>query len=203
MKIVVTANGNHLDVPISPVFGRCPTYLFVDTETLAFEAVENPALSASSGAGIQAAQFVIERGAQAVLTGNLGPNAANALQAAAVPAYQIFEGTIRQAVEMFRQGQLNPIGGANVPSHSGIRGGRGMGMGQGRGRGMGMGRGMGRGMGESGYGQGFPPTPSPTPPPVELPASRQEEIASLRQTADELRRHLNEVTERLEELEQD
>lgn len=193
MRIVVTTSGAHLDAPISPIFGRCPIYLFVDTETLAYEALENPAISAPSGAGIQAAQFVVEGGARALLTGNIGPNAANALQAADVPVYQIFEGTVRQAVEMFRQGRLNLTGGANVPSHSGMRGGRGMGMA----RGMGMGRGMGRGA----YGQAISPNP-PAPLP-DAPASSQDEIAYLRQTADELRRQLNEVTERLEKLEED
>jgi predicted Fe-Mo cluster-binding NifX family protein len=192
MKIVVTANGTHLDAPISPVFGRCPTYMFVDAETLAFEAVENPAISASAGAGIQAAQFVVERGAQALLTGNIGPNAANALQAADVPAYQILEGTVRQAVDMFQQGRLTSIGGANVPSHSSMRGGRGIGMG----------RGLGRGRGWGGSGQGIPSTP-PGPPAPEAPASRQEEVALLQQTAGELRRQLSEVMERLEELEKE
>ena len=51
MKIAVTANGADLDAPISPIFGRCPTYLFVDTETMQFEAVQNPAVSAPGGAG--------------------------------------------------------------------------------------------------------------------------------------------------------
>lgn len=77
MRIVVTANGTDLDAPASPVFGRCSTYIFVDTETMKFEAIDNPAMSAPGGAGIQAAQFVIEQGAQAVLTGNVGPNAFN------------------------------------------------------------------------------------------------------------------------------
>lgn len=189
MKIVVTANGTNLDAPISPVFGRCPTYIFVDTTTLAFEAVENPAISASAGAGIQAAQLIIERGAQALLTGSIGPNAAVALQGTDMQVYQIFEGTVRQAVEMFQQGRLNPISGANVPSHSGMRGGRGMG--------------MGRGMGWGGYGPGIPPAPPPAPPPPESATLHQEEMAVLRQTADELRRQLNEVTERLQQLEQD
>lgn len=180
MKIVVTANGVNLDAPASPVFGRCPTYVFVDTETMDFEAVENPAMSAAGGAGIQAAQFVVERGAQAVLTGNLGPNAANVLQSAGVPAYMSTEGTVRQVVEMFNQGQLKAIGGANVAAHAGMRGGRGMG--------------MGRGMGRGGFSQSAPP-PEPT--------SRQEELAALRQTAGDLRRQLAEVMERLEKLEQD
>ena len=69
MKIVVTANGMDLDAPASPVFGRCPTYIFADTETMAFEAVDNPAMSAAGGAGIQATQIVIKQGAQTARTG--------------------------------------------------------------------------------------------------------------------------------------
>lgn len=187
MKIVVTANGANLDAPASPVFGRCPAYLFVDTETMAFEAVENPALSSPGGAGIQAAQFVIEHGAQAVLTGNVGPNAAGVLQAADVPVYLIPEGTVRQAVETFRQGQLRAISQANVPTHAGMGGGRGMGMG----------RRMGRGMGRGGY------TSSTPPPPPPEPVSHQEELDALRQTAEGLRRQLAEVMDRLEKLEKD
>ena len=72
MRIVVSAQGETLDAAASPVFGRCPIYIFVDTETMAFDAVPNPAMNQGGGAGIQAAQFVVERGADVVLTGNLG-----------------------------------------------------------------------------------------------------------------------------------
>ena len=132
MKIVVTANGTDLDAPASPVFGRCPTYVFVDTETMEFEAVDNPAMSASGGAGIQAAQFVIEQGAQAVLTGNVGPNAFGVLQAANVPVYLLGSVNVRDALEAYKKGLLQSTGGANVAAHSGTGGG-----GMGRGRGMG------------------------------------------------------------------
>jgi predicted Fe-Mo cluster-binding NifX family protein len=189
MKIVVTASDTHLAAPISPIFGRCPTYLFVDTETMAFEAVENPAISAPSGAGIQAVQFVVERGARAVLTGNIGPNAVSALQAANVPVYHLIEGTVQQAVEMFRQGRLNLISAATAPSHAGMRGGRGMG--------------RGRGMSWRGYGQDVPSTPPTAPPLSKTPTSRQEEIEILRRTAEDLHRQLMGVMERLEELEED
>jgi predicted Fe-Mo cluster-binding NifX family protein len=111
MKIVVSANGVDLDAPASPVFGRCPVYVFVDTETMAFEAVENPAVGAPGGAGIQAAQFVVERGAQAAVTGNMGPNAFNVLQSAGIPIYLFGGGTVRQAVEAFKAGQLQATDG--------------------------------------------------------------------------------------------
>jgi predicted Fe-Mo cluster-binding NifX family protein len=178
MKIVVTAEGADLDAPAIPVFGRCTMYIFVDTETMGFEAVENPAIAASGGAGIQAAQFVIERGAQAVVTGSVGPNAFNVFQSANVPIYLFGGGTVRQAVEAYKAGGLQSVGGANVQA------------------GMGMGRGMGMG---SRAGRAVPQTP---PPPPAAPApSREGEIAALKDMARGLRSQLAEVLERLDRLE--
>ncbi len=124
MRIVVTANGADLDAQASPVFGRCPTYAFVDTDTMEFEAVQNPAAAAAGGAGIQAAQFVVERGAQAVVTGNVGPNAFNVFRAANVPVYFFSGGTVRQAAEACKTGQLPAAGGASGPAHAGMGMGR-------------------------------------------------------------------------------
>ncbi|MGQ9681481.1 MAG: NifB/NifX family molybdenum-iron cluster-binding protein [Anaerolineae bacterium] len=120
MRVAVSANGANLEAPASPVFGRCPVYVFVDTETMAFEAVENPAMSAGGGAGIQAAQLVVERGVQAVLTGNVGPNAFQVLQAAQVQVYPFTGGTVRQAVEALRQGRLQAATSATGTQHAGM-----------------------------------------------------------------------------------
>ena len=183
MKIVVTSSGYDLDSPASPVFGRCPVYIFVDTETLEFEAVDNPAVGASGGAGIQAAQFVIEHGAQAVLTGNVGPNAYSGFQTAGVPVYLSTGGSVRQAVEMYQQGQLQPVGGANVQAHAG----------------MGMRGGMGRGMGRGRW--ATPPQPAPSTATSRASSSGGGEIAALRQMASDLRRQLADIMERIEKLE--
>ena len=106
MKIVVSAGAGYLDCPVSLVFARCSVLLFVDTDTMSFEAVDNPAMDTPGGAGTRAAQFVVERGVRAVLSGNIGPNARQVLSAAQVPMYLVKGGTVRQAVEAFRQGQL-------------------------------------------------------------------------------------------------
>ena len=124
MRIVVSSEGNSLDAPASSVFGRCPLYLFIDTDTMEFEAAANPAMSQGGGAGIQAAQFVVNRGAQAVLTGNLGPNALEVLQAAGVLGYLVPEGTVGQAVAAYQAGKLAPLGEASVSAHAGMGGGR-------------------------------------------------------------------------------
>jgi predicted Fe-Mo cluster-binding NifX family protein len=187
MRIVVSAQGDNLDAPASPVFGRCPTYVFVDTETLEFEAVPNPAINQGGGAGIQAAQFVVNQGAQAVLTGNLGPNAFGVLQAAGVSGYLVREGTVRQAVEAHEADRLCSMAGANVAGHAGMGMGRGMG---GR-RGMGMGHGMGRRM-------------QPAAPVQPEPQSADEaEPTELRETLKGLRQQLAETMEKIEELEEE
>lgn len=164
MKIVVSSMGQDLDAPVSSIFGRCPYLLFVDSESMAFDVQPNPAVAASGGAGIQAAQFVIDRGAEVLLTGNVGPNAMQVLQAANLPVYPVWTGTVRQAVEAFGQGQLQQTRAATTAADTGKAGafnqttpssaGLGRGMGQGRrGGGGGMGGG-GRGAGGSGGGAG-------------------------------------------------
>lgn len=125
MRIVVTSNGTDLDAQASPVFGRCPYLIFVDTEDMAFEATENPALASPGGAGIQTAQYIIEKGAQAVVSGNVGPNAFRVFQSADIPVYLLESGTVRNAVEAFMVGRLPTAGGATAPEHAGM--GRGMG----------------------------------------------------------------------------
>ena len=196
MKVVITANGTDLDAQASPVFGRCSAYVFVDTETMQFEGVENPAIVAPSGAGIQAAQFIVGRGAQAVVTGNVGPNAFGVFQASGVPVYIFGGGTVREAVEAYMAGWLQLVGGANVPAHSGM--GRGMGAGMGRGRG----RGLGMGMGRRRWSAAAPVSPMPNDASPAAPSlSQDQETAALRDTAQALREQLAQVEERLKQLE--
>ena len=192
MKVVVSAMQEGLDAEVSPVFGRCPVYVFVDSETMESESAPNPAMSAAGGAGIQAAQFAVSKGVNAVLTGNVGPNAFNVLQAAGITIYPVSSGTVRQAVEALESGQLQPISGASSALGAGM--GRGMGGGMGRGMGGGMGRGMGGGMGAAAW------TP-PAGPPTTGAKPTAEELSELKGMAQSLKDQLDQVTKRLEDLE--
>jgi len=154
MKIAVSAAGPSLDYPIDPRFGRCQYLLIVESESLDFEAVENPAVMAPGGAGIQAAELVASMGAGAVITGNCGPNAYQVLSAAGIEVFVGASGSVREAVEAHRNGQLRATPGPSTGPYSGMGGGmgsgRGGGMGGGRGGGMGGGRGGGMGGGRGG-----------------------------------------------------
>lgn len=106
MRVVIPADGADLEATTSPVFGRCQTFVFVDPETLEFEALPNPALDAPGGAGVQAAQTVLRHGAQAVIAPSLGPNAFRVIQAAGIPAYVLEGARVREVVEAFKAGRL-------------------------------------------------------------------------------------------------
>lgn len=154
MRVVVTANGTGLDAPFVPIFGRSPSFVLVDTETLACESLANDAIGASGGAGIQAAQAVAARGVGAVITGQVGPNAHRVLQAAGVPIYLFSGDTVRQALQAHEAGWLRSASAATAPGHSGLGLARGSGAAS---RGESGGR-HGRGGGGRPHGDVAPPT---------------------------------------------
>lgn len=120
MKIAITSTGKDLDAQIDPRFGRCQYFIIVDTDTMEYEALENEQAEARGGAGIQAGQFMAERGVKAVLTGNCGPNAFQALSAAGIEIFTGVSGTAREVIERFTKGEFTSTKTANVPSHFGM-----------------------------------------------------------------------------------
>ena len=184
MKICITSTGPSLDSEMEPRFGRCQYFLFVDPETMALEALENPNIGASGGAGIQSAQLVANKGVDALITGQVGPNAFTTLQAAGIKILTGASGKVREVLEKYKNNELSSFAqGPTVQAHFGM------------GRGGGMGRGMGRGMG---MGRGFQP---PSPPPAESVGPR-EEWEFLKEQSRQLKDQLEKVTQRIEKLEQ-
>ncbi len=207
MKICVTATAGDLSAQVDPRFGRCQYFVIVDSETMAFEAMANEAIAAPGGAGIQAAQTMVNKGVDVVISGNIGPNAFQVLSTAGVKIATGAYGTVQEATEMYKSGKLGETGASTVAAHAGMGatapgGGLGMGMGMGGGRGGGGGQGMGRGMGR-GMGPGMQqPMPSQAQAPQApiTPRTKGEEIGELSNMANRLEKDLEEVKKRIEEL---
>ena len=152
MKIAISASGQNLDADVDPRFGRCQYFIIADTETEEFEAISNDSAAASGGAGISAAQMIVKKGVEAVLTGNCGPNAHQVLSPAGIKVITGVSGKIKDAIAEYKMGTYSAAQQANVPDHFGMGsqgtgGGSGMGGGRGGGGGRGMGEGGGKGMG--------------------------------------------------------
>jgi predicted Fe-Mo cluster-binding NifX family protein len=121
MKVTITARDNHLDADVDPRFGRCKYFLFIDTETMNVEAYANNQQSTMGGAGIQAAQYVANKDVNAVITGSVGPNAFQTLNAAGLKIYTGARGTVKEALEQFKNGDLSECTQATVGAHDGMR----------------------------------------------------------------------------------
>ncbi len=126
MKIGVPAQGAGLQAAPSDIFGRSPYYVLVDSETMEAETLPNPATGAPGGAGVQASQWLIGQGIEAVIAANVGPNASSVLQAAGIKVYQLEGATVQAAVEALVAGRLALLAGPTVASHTGA-GGQGSG----------------------------------------------------------------------------
>lgn len=125
--IAVTARSEQLNGQMDGRFGRCKRFILYDKDTGEFETYDNPARGASSGAGVNAAQFLVEWNVETLLTGNVGPKAMRTLQAAGIQVYADVSGTVEKAIEDYKSGRLKPAKEASVDAHFGAGGGRGRG----------------------------------------------------------------------------
>jgi predicted Fe-Mo cluster-binding NifX family protein len=106
MKIAVPANETSSDTGPSVSFGRSPSFMLYDSETMNYTSIINPGNDASGGAGIKAAQAVVDAGAQVVITFRCGENAAKVLSSAGITVYTAGTGSIAENVTQCIAGKL-------------------------------------------------------------------------------------------------
>lgn len=106
MKIAIPTDGNTLDTTVCVSFGRAPYFLFHDTVKNTWEFIENPAASETGGAGIKAAQTIVDHQGEVLLTPRCGENAAEVLTAAGIKLYKTTIRSVKESLEAHHQGDL-------------------------------------------------------------------------------------------------
>ena len=120
MKVAITASGEDLDSAVDRVFGRAKLFLITDSEGENVEVLENSQnVNAAQGAGIQAARQVANKCVDILLTGNVGPNAFRALEAASIRVFQFENGilTVRDALSAWKDGRLQEAKAPTAKGH--------------------------------------------------------------------------------------
>lgn len=112
MKIAFSTTGTDLSAPMDPRFGRAAFFLIYDTETKAVEAIKNAFADAGQGAGIKAAETVVNAGSKIVVTGDCGPKAFNALKQANVKIYSAKNVSVAETLAAFEAQKLPEIASA-------------------------------------------------------------------------------------------
>ncbi len=121
MKICITSQGNDLEAQVDPRFGRCQYFFIVDTDTKETDALENPNKDGMGGVGIQSGRLMSEKQVKVVLTGNVGPNAFQTLQAGGIEVITGVSGKIKEAIEKYKKGEFKTTQGPSVDSHFGTK----------------------------------------------------------------------------------
>ncbi len=121
MIIAVTAQGDSLESPIDSRFGRCSFFVLVNPDDMSYDTAANDNARQGGGAGIASAQFIADKGCDAVITGNCGPNAFRVCEAASIKVFTGAHGSVREAIGQYKSGSLQTSDKANVGSHYGTR----------------------------------------------------------------------------------
>ncbi len=118
MKIAITSMDGTLEGMVDERFGRARKLIVYDMGASTFEVAENSKqMNLAQGAGIQAAQNVVNLGVRAIISGHLGPKAFQVLQSAGLEAYSAVNMTVTDAIKQYREGNLNKLAGADVQGH--------------------------------------------------------------------------------------
>ena len=120
MKIAITSSGNEISSALDPRFGRARWFVLYDTESEEYEAIDNKQnLDAAQGAGIQSGQRIVDSGVEAAITGNVGPKAFRTLSSSGIRIYLTKSTQVQEAIESFKNGDLQETNQANVEGHWG------------------------------------------------------------------------------------
>ena len=118
MKIAITSTGKTKESKADPRFGRARYFLIFDSDTNEYEVVDNSiSVNAPQGAGIQAAETIVDSGAKILITGHCGPKAFRVLQGAGVVVYTGASANVEEELDRFTKGELTEAHGPDVEGH--------------------------------------------------------------------------------------
>lgn len=107
MKIAVPVEDN--EVEICPSFGRASMFCIYDTETKEKRLMDNSAAASQGGAGIKAAQVIVDEKAEVLLAPRCGENAAKVLQAANIQLYKTEGLSVDENLQAFLENKLEVL----------------------------------------------------------------------------------------------
>lgn len=109
MKICLPVNENNDQTEICLSFGRTPYFLTVDTESGNKVYMKNAAADSAGGAGIAAAQSLVDQKVDAVLAPRCGQNSARVLQAAGIKMYRTVGNSVDENIRASIAGELSEL----------------------------------------------------------------------------------------------
>lgn len=118
MKIAMPVDDKFMETSVCQSFGRAPYFLIYDTESKESVFLDNSAAASQGGAGIKAAQTIVDNNVRALLTPRCGENAAEVIKAANIKLYKTINDSIKDNIDALNEGKLSLL----VDIHAGFHG---------------------------------------------------------------------------------
>ncbi|TGE38122.1 dinitrogenase iron-molybdenum cofactor biosynthesis protein [Desulfosporosinus fructosivorans] len=106
MKIAMPVDDKIIKTNISQSFGRAPYLLIYDTESKESLFLDNSAAASQGGAGIKAAQTIVDNKVTALLTPRCGENAAEVINKANIQMFKVINDSVEDNVKALKDGKL-------------------------------------------------------------------------------------------------
>ncbi|HZK44041.1 MAG TPA: NifB/NifX family molybdenum-iron cluster-binding protein [Syntrophomonadaceae bacterium] len=119
MKISIPVDDKNMNAGVSRSFGRAPYFLFYDTESKESTFLNNSAADSRGGAGIKAAQAIVDNKAEVLLTPRCGENAAEVLGTANIKLYKTINDSIEDNIKAYSDGKLTLLNDIHPGLHNG------------------------------------------------------------------------------------
>lgn len=116
MKIAMPVDDKIIETNISQSFGRAPYFLIYDSESKESIFLDNSAAASQGGAGIKAAQIIVDNKVTALLTPRCGENAAEVINRANIQMFKVINDSIEDNVKALKDGKLSLL----VDIHAGF-----------------------------------------------------------------------------------
>lgn len=106
MRIAIPVDEKDIESNVCISFGRAPYFLIYDIESKESTFIENSAAESTGGAGIKAAQIIVDNKVDALLTPRCGENAAEVIKVADIKIYKIEDINVKENIDNFINDKL-------------------------------------------------------------------------------------------------
>lgn len=118
MRIALPVNDKDIKSEICPSFGRTPYFLIYDTAKKSSVFLDNLAAQSAGGAGIKAAQMLVDQSVKVIIAPRYGENAAKVLIDGDIKVYKNIVGTAEENIKAYEKNQLDILADIHPGFHN-------------------------------------------------------------------------------------
>jgi len=118
MKVAIPVDGQDMNTTVCISFGRAPFFMIYDTDSKEHDFINNSAAESQGGAGIKAAQAIVDNKVDVLLTPRCGENAAGVIKTAGIKLYKTGPQSAMDNINLFIAGDLPPLSEIHAGFHN-------------------------------------------------------------------------------------